>query len=131
MDWRVLDLDRLTPVAFFDGKLIGIDRFGYRMDGEVFAVDLGTGGWAQLTDDGHPKNSAAVPSPYDQEADWSRTYVWASRAVDAGLGITAHAGEFSKANIEAALKLPGITRMGHGVHAASSSNLIDKILEAG
>ena len=51
--------------------------------------------------------------------------------MDAGLGITAHAGEFSKANIEAALKLPGITRMGHGVHAASNPGLTDKLIEAG
>ena len=61
---KVLDLDKLTPVAFFDGKLIGIDRFGYGMHGEVFAVDLATGEWAQFTDDGHPKNSAAMSADY-------------------------------------------------------------------
>ena len=72
-----------------------------------------------------------VPAPYDQEANWSAVYVWASRAVDAGLGITAHAGEFGAANIEAALGLPGITRMGHGVHVTSSPRLIDRVLEAG
>ncbi len=72
-----------------------------------------------------------VPAPYDQEADWSEAYTWASRAVDAGLGITAHAGEFGAANIEAALGLPGITRMGHGVHVTSSQRLIVRVLEAG
>ena len=65
------------------------------------------------------------------EADWSEAYMWASGAVDAGLGITAHAGEFGMANIEAALKLPGVTRMGHGLHAASSTRMTDKVLESG
>ena len=72
-----------------------------------------------------------IPVPYDQEADWNEAYMWASRAVDAGLGITAHAGEFGMANIEAALKLPGVTRMGHGLHAASSTRLTDKVLQSG
>ena len=71
-----------------------------------------------------------VPVPYHREADWNEAYIWASRAVDAGLGITAHAGEFGTANIEAALKLPGVARIGHGVHAISSPRLIDKLLEA-
>ena len=72
-----------------------------------------------------------MPIPYDQEADWSEAYTWASRAVDAGLGVTAHVGEFSTANIEAALGAPGVTRIGHGVYTASSPDLIDKALQAG
>ena len=35
-----------------------------------------------------------LPVPYDQPADWSVVHGWAERARDAGLGITAHAGEF-------------------------------------
>lgn len=71
-----------------------------------------------------------IPIPYDWEADWTEAYIWASRAVDAGLGITAHAGEFNTSNIAAALDLPGITRMGHGVYAASSPILVDRLLAA-
>lgn len=72
-----------------------------------------------------------IPTPYDQEADWTKAYRWAYRAADAGLGITAHAGEFNTCNIAAALDLPGITRMGHGVYAASSPPLLDRLLKAG
>ena len=72
-----------------------------------------------------------IPIPYDEEAEWTEARSWASRARDAGLGITAHAGEFGPANIEAALHLPGISRLGHGVHAASDQRLLAKMVESG
>ena len=55
----------------------------------------------------------------------------AERAADAGLGITVHAGEFSTANIEAALRVPGITRIGHGVHAATTPELLQRLADSG
>ena len=72
-----------------------------------------------------------IPIPYDEEADWGDAYVWASRAAEAGLGITAHLGEVSAANIEAGLRLPGLNRIGHGVHATTSDELLQQVLEAG
>ena len=71
-----------------------------------------------------------IPVPYDEEADWSDAYVWASRAADAGLGITAHVGEVSPANIEAGLRLPGVSRLGHAVHGATSAQILDQMLDA-
>lgn len=72
-----------------------------------------------------------IPIPYDREADWREAYIWAQKAADAGLGITAHAGEFSKANIDAALMLPSVQRIGHGVHLVADPRLIDVALELG
>ena len=72
-----------------------------------------------------------IPEPYDSEADWAGAYACADKAVEAGLGITAHAGEFSTANIAAALRLPGIKRIGHGVHAAATEDLLQLVLDSG
>ena len=72
-----------------------------------------------------------IPIPYDEEADWGDAYVWASRAADAGLGITAHLGEVSAANIADGLRLPGLTRVGHAVHATDSDELLQQLLDAG
>ena len=71
-----------------------------------------------------------IPDPYDSEADWTQAYRWAAQAAEAGLGVTAHAGEFSQANVTAALSLPGLTRLGHGVHAAESQDLLERMAEA-
>ena len=70
-----------------------------------------------------------IPIPYDREADWSEAYIWAQQAADIGLGVTAHAGEFSIANIEAALMLPTVKRIGHGTYAVADPRLIDIVLE--
>lgn len=70
-------------------------------------------------------------TPYDAEAEWEMMYRAAARAADAGLGVTAHAGEFSPANIAAALRMPGITRIGHATYAASGSRLLDLVAESG
>ena len=74
-----------------------------------------------------------IPTPYEREAkreQWDETYSWAERAAGAGLGITVHAGEFSPANILKALGVPGVSRIGHAVHAASDSALLDEMVKA-
>jgi adenosine deaminase len=72
-----------------------------------------------------------LPDPYDTEADWRDTYQWAERAAEVGLGITAHAGEFSRANVAAAVDTPGLTRIGHGNFAADDKRLLEKIARHG
>lgn len=70
--------------------------------------------------------------PYDSEADpalWRIAYRFAERAATAGLGITVHAGEFSTANLAAALVMPGIRRLGHGVYAGADDRLLDLLAE--
>ncbi len=69
--------------------------------------------------------------PYDTEAEWATMYRVAERAADAGLGVTAHAGEFSTANIAAATQVPGLTRLGHAVYAARDPWLLDLLAERG
>jgi adenosine deaminase len=72
--------------------------------------------------------------PYDTEADpslWETAYRWARRASDAGLGITMHAGEFSTANLAAALRVPGLSRLGHAVYAAADERLLDLLARSG
>ena len=70
-------------------------------------------------------------TPYASEADWRPMYRVAERAASGGLGVTAHVGEFSAANILAALRTPGLTRLGHAVYAASDSRLLDAVAESG
>lgn len=48
-----------------------------------------------------------------------------------GLGITAHAGEVSTANLAAALRVPGLTRIGHATHATRDPRLLDLLAESG
>src|SRR5262249_9517407 len=69
--------------------------------------------------------------PYDAEVDWRPFYRLAQRAADAGLGVTAHAGEFSPANIAAALRTPGLTRLGHAGHTAHDPHLLEAVAESG
>jgi adenosine deaminase len=70
-----------------------------------------------------------IPDPYDAEADWRESACICQRAADAGLGITIHAGEFSTANIAAAAQMPGLTRLGHAVHATDDPRLVELLLE--
>ncbi|THV37626.1 adenosine deaminase family protein [Glycomyces buryatensis] len=72
-----------------------------------------------------------VYEPYDREADWSLAYRVADRLSSEGFGITAHVGEFSTANIRSALKMPGLSRIGHGLQAAESPELLNLIGESG
>ena len=67
--------------------------------------------------------------PYDTEGDWSVARRIAERASAAGLGVTAHAGEFSMANIAAAARLPGLTRLGHATYAAEDPRLLALLAE--
>jgi adenosine deaminase len=67
--------------------------------------------------------------PYDTEADWQPIYRLAEPLADAGLGITAHAGEVSAANIAAAIRVPGLTRIGHGTYAAQDPHLMELLLK--
>lgn len=72
-----------------------------------------------------------LPEPYDREADWAAVYRWAERAAAAGLGITAHAAEFSLEHLRAALRVPGIRRLGHAVHAAYDPELLEAVAHSG
>ena len=72
--------------------------------------------------------------PYDTPASqalWAIAHSWAQRAADSGLGITVHAGEFSMANLEAALEMPGLKRLGHGVHGAYDERLMELLAASG
>jgi adenosine deaminase len=72
--------------------------------------------------------------PYETEAPpetWAFAQSLAERAAGVGLGITVHAGEFSTANIEAALDMPGLTRIGHGIYAAYDERLLDRLARSG
>jgi adenosine deaminase len=69
--------------------------------------------------------------PYDAEADWEPMYRAAERAADAGLGLTAHAAEFSTANCAAALRVPHLRRIGHAVYAAHDPHLLDLLAQSG
>jgi adenosine deaminase len=73
-------------------------------------------------------------APYETEADsalWATAYHWAARAADEGLGITVHAGEFSAANLRAALDVPGLRRLGHAVYVASNPRLLERLARSG
>lgn len=72
-----------------------------------------------------------IPAPFDTEADWATVDHWVAQAAEAGLGVTAHVGEFSPANIAAALRLPGIRRLGHAVYAATSPHLLEAVAQSG
>jgi adenosine deaminase len=72
-----------------------------------------------------------IPDPYDSEVDWRPIYRWAERAAVAGLGVAAHAGEFSMANIASALRVPGLMRIGHAVYAANDSKLLEQLARSG
>jgi hypothetical protein len=72
-----------------------------------------------------------LPAPYHAEMNWAPVYAWAERAAAAGLGLAAHAGEFSNANIAAALRVPGLTRLGHAVYAARDPRLLEQVARSG
>jgi adenosine deaminase len=67
-----------------------------------------------------------VVTPYATDADpttWATAHHWAAQAAAAGLGITVHAGEFSTANLDAALRTPGLRRLGHAVYATQPHHM--------
>ena len=72
--------------------------------------------------------------PYDTQAPpetWAIAYRWAERIADVGLGLTMHAGEFSSANLSAALRTPGLRRIGHAAHIADDPRLLDEFARSG
>ncbi len=94
------------------------DRLNHLVKACIQAVDEGLGGIDFLY------------KPYDTEADWTTAYQIAEQAASAGLGITAHAGEFSSANIAAVLRVPGLTRIGHATHAISDPHVFDLLAKS-
>jgi adenosine deaminase len=69
--------------------------------------------------------------PYETEAEWTTAYRIAERVAEAGLGVTAHAGEVSTANIAAVLRVPGLTRIGHATRAADDPRLLELLAQSG
>ena len=69
-----------------------------------------------------------LPDPYDEPADWTEAHRWASELHEAGLGITAHAGEFGSEHLAPAIECPGLTRLGH---AGDDASLLQRIADAG
>lgn len=72
-----------------------------------------------------------VPWPYDGEAPIGELAPLCRSAAEAGLGITCHAGEFSPANVGAALELPGLTRLGHAVAVGQDPGLLREVAARG
>ncbi|MBN4004484.1 hypothetical protein [Nostoc sp. LPT] len=95
------------------------DRLEQLLQGCIQAADEGLSGIDFLYE------------PYDTEADWTTAYHIAKRAAAVGLGITAHAGEFSTANIAAALCVPGLTRIGHATQAVRDPHLLELLATSG
>ncbi len=58
-------------------------------------------------------------------------YRWADRVASAGLGITVHAGEFTAANLVPALRVPGVSRLGHAVYTAADPWLLEHVAKSG
>jgi adenosine deaminase len=101
--------------------------------GRVDIVKRQLAAWLQIAEAGRGGIDLRV-DPYDTEADpslWAAAYNVAERAADAGLGVTVHAGEFSTANIEAALRTPGLRRIGHAVYAAADPRLLEAVARSG
>ena len=72
--------------------------------------------------------------PYDATEDpqlWRTAYRWAERAGSAGLGLTVHVGEFATTSVAAALRTPGLRRIGHGTHVADDPHLLDAVARSG
>ncbi len=72
--------------------------------------------------------------PYDATDDpglWGTAYRWAERAASVGLGLTVHVGEFATPSIAAALRTPGLRRIGHGTHVADDPHLLDELARSG
>lgn len=72
-----------------------------------------------------------LPDPYEEDVGWTEAYRAAERLAGVGLGITAHAGEFAPVHLTGALGLPGLSRIGHGIHAAGSPSMLAEIAERG
>ena len=87
--------------------------------------------YSQFARDGKIYGVDFLTAPYHTEADWTAITPIVQRFVDAGLGITIHVGEVSSANIEAALKLPGLKRFGHATYAGYDDRLLERVAASG
>ena len=72
-----------------------------------------------------------IPLPYNDEAACGPLRECAARAVDGGLGVTVHAGEFSWASLDCALRIPGVTRIGHAVQIVTDPRLLERLARTG
>lgn len=70
-----------------------------------------------------------LPNPYSEQADWTQAHRWSEAFASAGLGITAHAGEFATVNVQPALNLKGLARLGHGIRIADDDRLLGQVVE--
>jgi adenosine deaminase len=87
------------------------------------------------------RRAVAVPHPYvvgfgiaGDEAGFPPEPFAGAFAIahDAGLGCTAHAGEWAgPESIRGALRLPGVTRIGHGVRAVEDPALVEELAARG
>ena len=87
------------------------------------------------------RRTVAVPHPYvvgfgiagDEAGFPPEAFAGAFRiAHEAGLGCTAHAGEWAgPESIRGALALPGVTRIGHGVRAVEDPGLVAELADRG
>lgn len=88
-------------------------------------------GYLSLARDGLTHGADVFNRPYATEADWTEAYAVAERLAGAGLGITVHVAEVSPANVAAALKMPGLTRLGHATHAGYHPDLLALVAKSG
>lgn len=88
-------------------------------------------GYLSLARNGLIHGADVFNQPYATEADWSGAYAVAAKLVEAGLGVTVHVAEVSPANLAAALKTPGLTRLGHATHAGYHPDLLDMVAKSG
>ncbi len=115
---------RAEPIGFM---IVGGDESGLAAGEQRLATCL------RMARDGLAGVNLRV-DPYDTQAPpglWAVAYRWAERIADAGLGLTMHAGEFSSANLAAALRTPGLRRIGHATHAADDPRLLDEFARSG
>lgn len=104
----------------------------------VLTVDF-----AQITDDdrGHRLLDRVLnaglsgvdlhPRPYVEAADWTHAWRWAAELTAAGLGITAHAGDFGTDNLALALDTPGLLRVSDAVRCSRDAMLCHRIVAQG
>jgi adenosine deaminase len=88
-------------------------------------------GYLSLANGGLIHGADVFNRPYTTEADWSEAYRIAGQLAETGLGITVHVAEVSPANLAAALKTPGLTRLGHATHAGYCPDLLELVAKSG
>lgn len=105
------------PVLTIDFARITDDNRGYRLLDRI--LNAGLSGV-----DLHPR-------PYVEAADWTHAWRWAAELEAAGLGITAHAGDFGTDNLAMALDTPGLRRVSDAVRSHRDAVLRHRIVARG